>query len=1235
LPASSIVKVSVNGLLDYAGNQFSAPTVNFTTAATPDYSAASVSFDFASGSRGIATNASFTCRYSKAMDPSSITSNGTYVWSYVNNARVPVSYTFSSDLMSVTMTPTSALFVNSEYNYTCYNAIDLTGNGQNNNSYVFYTGGGTSSAGPTLIQANPPNGFTGVALNTNAGPWCGTSVGLLFNKPLAESSLGGITLTPAGGSPLPISLCQEIGDTAVMVALPSALQPNTVYTFNVTGVTDYAGNPITPVTSSFTTGSSFDWTAPGVAAFNPPNGAGAAPGPGVDVNTTLSVTFSEPMNPVLMSSNQVFLRNHNTSVTIPTTLSLSADYTTVYLTPTAPLAPATIYDLYMWINSWWITDIAGNNVNTYQAVSTFTTGTPSAVNGVCGSANGATFSSVPTSNLCSAGTPSAVLNSGGSWNWSCGGQYGGTDSPACSATVVLTAACNPQPSGLVSWWRGEGNANDQMGLNNGTLENGATFGLGAVGDAFSFNGNNQYVLVGDPIPAELQIQNSITMSAWIYVTAYPPSSNTSSVSVIAGSQRDATTSGATIFYDGRTSPNGFSGVPPGHITFQFGDGSNWYFNETTTQVPLNQWTLVTAAQTANSPAQIYYNGVLQSSRSGGTGSSTWNGTVSYNGAWFAIGQQKDENRPFNGLIDEVQVYNRALTVAEVQALYNSSGTGVCASGAPATTSLTSSSNPAAVAASVTFTATVSPNTATGTVTFMDGGTALGAPVALSGGQATYSSSTLATGSHTIMAVYSGDATFSSSSSAPLSQSIFIAQSQPTGLISWWPGDGNANDIVGANNAVASSGVSYAAGKVGQAFQLDGATAYVEKLSPDSTLNIRTQSWTISSWVQSSYSGGNGQEIVSRYACGWDCSSSNAAEYVVWLDGSGRALFEVRDSSGNDVWATGTSNLRDGAWHLVTGVLDRTGAQLSIYVDGAPQNSVNASALGDVNDPGSPLEIGRFFRQGWGSPGGYFNGSIDEVQIYNRALSAAEIQGMYGAGVNGGRACSSQPSGLISWWRAEGDATDQLGANNGTLENGASFAPGEVGNAFSLNGNNQYVLIGNPIPGDLQLQNALTLSAWIYVTGNPTDYGSGALGLIAGSQHDGTTSGATIFYDGRANNYFSGTSSGHIHFQIGDGSWHESDSLTQVPQNQWVLITATRTANNTAQIYYNGVAQPTDSVAWTGNITYNGAWFAIGQQSDLNRPFNGLIDEVQVYNRALTAAEVQGIYNAGSTGVCHN
>ena len=55
--------------------------------------------------------------------------------------------------------------------------------------------------------------------------------------------------------------------------------------------------------------------------------------------------------------------------------------------------------------------------------------------------------------------------------------------------------CIPAPSGIIAWWPGDGNANDIIGTNNGTLEGGVTFAPGAVGQAFSLNGSNAYVQV--------------------------------------------------------------------------------------------------------------------------------------------------------------------------------------------------------------------------------------------------------------------------------------------------------------------------------------------------------------------------------------------------------------------------------------------------------------------------------------------------------------------------------------------------------------------------------------------------------------------------------------------------------------------------------------------------------------------------------------------------------------------
>jgi hypothetical protein len=234
------------------------------------------------------------------------------------------------------------------------------------------------------------------------------------------------------------------------------------------------------------------------------------------------------------------------------------------------------------------------------------------------------------------------------------------------------------------------------------------------------------------------------------------------------------------------------------------------------------------------------------------------------------------------------------------------------------------------------------------------------------------------------------------------------------------------------------------------------------------------------------------------------------------------------------------------------------------------------------------------------------------------------------------------TGLVAYYPFNNNANDESGHNN----NGTLYGPTPVADrdskansAFQFNGSSNYILIGNPVPASLQIQNEITLSAWIYATQYPA---SSTLGLIVGSQCDNCGyRGVTIFLDGRLNSDGQPSPVGHIHFQIGNGSWHLTNTNSQVPLNQWVHIVATRKANEAAKIYYNGVSQPLTSVDWNGTISYSGTYLAIGRQKDYeNRFFNGKIDEVRMYNRALSEAEVKTLYQdmkmyASSDTVCYN
>ena len=217
------------------------------------------------------------------------------------------------------------------------------------------------------------------------------------------------------------------------------------------------------------------------------------------------------------------------------------------------------------------------------------------------------------------------------------------------------------------------------------------------------------------------------------------------------------------------------------------------------------------------------------------------------------------------------------------------------------------------------------------------------------------------------------------------------------------------------------------------------------------------------------------------------------------------------------------------------------------------------------------------------------------------------------------------SGLAGEWLLDGSAADTSGnALDGTV-NGPTSVNDRFGNgsgAFAFDGVDDTVAIGDPVPAPLRIQDAISLTAWIYVTELPPE-----LALIAGSQYDVTVSGATIFYDSRSNSDGLPCPPGHIHFQIGNGSWHATNSSSVVPQDRWVFIAATRSANNPGKIYYDAVLQPSASATWSGGVSYDSNGFGMGDQKDLgSRIFKGGMDDVRVYGRELSAAEVEALYH---------
>ena len=226
-------------------------------------------------------------------------------------------------------------------------------------------------------------------------------------------------------------------------------------------------------------------------------------------------------------------------------------------------------------------------------------------------------------------------------------------------------------------------------------------------------------------------------------------------------------------------------------------------------------------------------------------------------------------------------------------------------------------------------------------------------------------------------------------------------------------------------------------------------------------------------------------------------------------------------------------------------------------------------------------------------------------------------------------CVPPPSGMVSWWPGDNNSDDIVGTNNGTLQNGATFAAGIVAQGFSFDGTDDYVRVPNA--SSLNPTGSFTVDAWIFPT-------SEAVSLIVskwGDQGD---------YDDQREYILQYATGGILGFSISDNA-HQDDgafhsfvsSGGSVTSNAWNHVAGVYDqTTGTRRIFVNGVqvAERTDPPI---TITNGTADFTIGahQRSSTNTEsfFAGMIDEVEFFNRALSQEELFAIYTAGSAGKC--
>jgi hypothetical protein len=423
--------------------------------------------------------------------------------------------------------------------------------------------------------------------------------------------------------------------------------------------------------------------------------------------------------------------------------------------------------------------------------------------------------------------------------------------------------------------------------------------------------------------------------------------------------------------------------------------------------------------------------------------------------------------------------------------------------------------------------------------------------------------------------------------------------------------GNGNDGILYNEP------SQVPGKSGQALRFDGVDDFIEY---SSNIQFNSNDFTVSGWAKLAGPGGGIDSENFIFVQRVDGIGAGNPVVDLYFDSSLRPTFGFRDDVGSGAGTQDVSAASTGIWYHLVGV--KTATEARLYVNGVLVDTDVHTMTGDFDSGSVHRFIGKNSYESVDKS--FMNGSIDDVRVYNRALSAAEVKTIYNEGVGaviGKNQANKVPSGLVGYWSFNGpDFTDRVYDRSGQGNHGYVYgvatssikASGRVGQGIALDGTNDHVLIGDI--NTMEGIPALTASAWVKLPGSVTnerhiiDKGdcTGSLGsweLMVGG------SGAPQFYIYGAT-YAEGPQ------EIDDGQWHHVTGVTD---------------GTNIVVYVDGVPGNT---AASGNLASNSIPVEIGGYCNGGGScggscfWPGSIDEVRVYNRALSAQEVKQLYNLG-------
>ena len=537
-------------------------------------------------------------------------------------------------------------------------------------------------------------------------------------------------------------------------------------------------------------------------------------------------------------------------------------------------------------------------------------------------------------------------------------------------------------NGLVGWWPFDGNANDLSGNGN----NGVVFGstpaidrFGVPNKAYSFDGFNDSISVLSNSSVQLTNSNELTFSFWFKVNSFNPFGG-----ALISKYRNGQIMNSSIFIS-PVAPNLIQIGGNGSVAFQ-----TFAFNP-------NIWNHVVVAYNSagNNSAKIYLNGSVLTTLINLPLNSVFNSTNLKFGSTSC--PPNDPNCNFyNGLLDDVGTWNRALTDCEIQQLYLSQlnplsvdagpDMYVC-SGDQITINATGASTytwtggiqngvPFYPQSNQTYIVTgTNPNGCTGLDTVN--------VVVVPSPQISTSADTICPGDMVTLTTNVG-----------YSPCDNLSGTLANGIVGYWPFCGNANDLSGNGNhgtVVGSILTIDRFGNANNAYLFDGVNDYISLTN--SLPN--TSTFTISAWVYHT-KGANYSGILSdaNTSPGNDLFyNMNNQSIGVKADKNGSLLFQcpLPEVGFNPSPLASSLNLGNQWKHIVLSV---TASETNLYVNSTLVTTLNIGGSNVGNHALHPV-FGKITDGAYSIQ--FFGGNLDDIGIWNRTLTTAEIQQLYNQG----------------------------------------------------------------------------------------------------------------------------------------------------------------------------------------------------------------------------------------------